>query len=152
MATRLETLAPSAELARLHAAWSAPFLADPRDEAASAARSAQTREVARLLLAAPLRTEVGGLTVFTAGWSKERADQAYAAGDAGSPAWFAALGDHEHATLTSDGGAADRQRWCQCPNDDVFADQWVRYEHWTERGMERHGFVHSECRRLLQAG
>jgi len=152
MATRLETLAPSAGLASAHAAWPAPFLADPRDEAASAARTAQTREVARLLLAAPLRTEVGGLVVFTAGWSRERAAKADAAGKPGSEAWFAALGDHEHATLTSDGRAADRTRWCQCPNDDVFAGQWVRYEYWTERGMERHGFVHSECRRLLQTG
>lgn len=150
--TGLKTLAPSAELASAHAAWDAPFLADPFDEAASAARTAETRRVAALLLAAPLRTKVGGLVVFTAGWSRERAAAANAAGEPGSPAWFAALGDHEHATLTSDGGAADRSHWCQCPNDDVFADQWVRYEHWTERGMERHGYVHATCRRLLQVG
>jgi hypothetical protein len=151
MGQRLEPLAPSAELASLHAAWSAPFLADPRDEAASEARAAQTREVARLLLASPLRTRVGGLTVFTAGWSRERADAARAAGEAGSPAWFAALGAHEHATLTSDGGAADRTRWCECEAE-FRASEWVRYEYWTERGMERHGYVHSECRRLLQTG
>ena len=147
----METLAPSAGLARLHAAWSAPFLADPRDEAANAARTAQTREVARLLLAAPLRTKVGGLTVFTAGWSKERADQARAAREAGSPEWFAALGDHEHATLTSDGGAADRWHWCECEPFPA-GETYVRYEHWSERGMERHGYVCPDCRRLTQTG
>ena len=151
MATRLETLAPSARLAWAHAAWSAPFLADPRDEAANAARIAQTREVARLLLAAPLRTEVGGMVVFTAGWSRERAAKADAAGKPGSEAWFAALGDHEHATLTSDGRAADRARWCECQPEPA-GETWVRYEHWTGRGVERHGFVCPACRRLTQTG
>lgn len=151
MTARLETLAPSAELASLHAAWSGPFLADPRDEAASAARTAQTREVARLLLAAPLRTEVGGLTVYTAGWSRERGAEADAAGEPGSPVWFAALGAHQHATLTSDGGAADRARWCEC-QPEPSGETWVRYEFWTERGQERHGFVCPSCRRLVQTG
>jgi hypothetical protein len=147
----METLAPSTGLASLHAAWAAPFLADPRDEAANAARTAQTREVARMILAAPLRTEVGGLVVFTGGWSKERADQARAAGEAGSPAWFAALGDHEHATLTGDGHAADRWHWCECEPFPA-GGTWVMYQHWSERGMERHGFVCPDCRRLTQTG
>ena len=151
MAERLRTLAPSAELATAFAAWSEPFLADPRDEAASAARTVQTREVARLMLAAPLRTEVGGLVAETAGWSRERAAEADAAGEAGSPEWFAALGDHEHVTLTGDGRAANRSRWCECrPQPRIEA--WVRYEHWTERGRDRHGFVCPSCRSLTQTG
>lgn len=149
--TKTETLTPGAGLASLHAAWSAPFLADPHDELANVGRTLLTREVARLLLASPLRTEVGGLTVFTAGWSKHRADQADAAGEAGSPAWFAALGDHEHATLTSDGHAADRWRWCECKPFPA-GETWVRYEHWTGQGMDRHGFVCPDCRRLTQSG
>jgi hypothetical protein len=147
----MKTLAPSAGLASAHAAWSEPFLADPFDEAASAARTAQTREVARLLLAAPLRTKIGGLVVDTAGWSRERAGKADAAGEPGSPEWIAALGGHEHATLTSDGAAADRTRWCEC-RPEPGGETWVRYEHWTERGRERHGFVCPACRRLTQTG
>lgn len=147
----MRTLPPAAELAAAHAAWSEPFLSDPRDEAANTARTVQTREVARLLLAAPLRTEVGGLTVFTAGWSRERGDAADAAGPAGTPEWYAALGDHEHATLTSDGGAADRTRWCEC-RPQPRGETWARYEHWTEQGLERHGYVCPACRRLTQTG
>jgi hypothetical protein len=147
----VKTLAPSRELASVYGAWSEPFLADPRDEAANAARTAQTREVARLLLAAPLRTKVGGLVIDTAGWSRERAAKADAAGEAGSPEWFAALGDHEHATLTGDGGPADRARWCECEPFPA-AETWVRYEHWTGRGVERHGYVCPACRRLTQTG
>lgn len=151
MTATLPTLAPSEELAAAMAAWDAPFLADPFDEAAMEARTAQTREVARLLLAAPLRTRVGGLVAETGGWSRERAAEADAAGEPGSPEWFAALGDHEHVTLTGDGGAANRSRWCECEPFPAGQD-WVRYEHWTERGRERHGFVCPSCRRLTQTG
>lgn len=147
----MKPLAPGAELASAHAAWSEPFLADPFNEAAMAARSEQTRHVARLLLAAPLRTEVGGLVIDTAGWSRERGEAADAVGEPGSPEWFAALGDHEHATLTADGECADRARWCEC-RPGPRGESWVRYEHWTERGMERHGFVCPSCRRLTQTG
>lgn len=151
MAARLPTLAPSAKLAAAYAAWSEPFLADPSDEAACAASAAQTREVAGLLLAAPLRTEVGGMIIYTGGWSRERADKADAAGEPGSPEWIAALGDHEHATLTGDGRAANRTRWCECEPQPA-GETWIRYEHWTERGMDRHGFVCPSCRRLTQTG
>ena len=151
MAEGLRTRAPSPELAAAMAAWDAPFLADPFDEAASAARTAQTRELARLLLAAPLRTRVGALVVETGGWSRERAAEADAAGEPGSPEWWAALGDHEHVTLTSDGRMAARSRWCECEPSPA-GQAWVRYEHWTERGRERHGFVCPSCRRLTQTG
>ena len=143
----------------LRAEWDAPFLADPRDETANAARASLTRELAAAILAADLfdiermeRTRVGHMQIAGAGWSKERGEQADATAEPGSPEWTAALGTHEHATLTSDGKSAIRDAWCTCANDDVCAGQWVRYEQWTERGCERHGYVHSECRRLLQAG
>ncbi len=147
----MRTLHPSAELAEAHAAWRKPFLAGPRDETANAARTAQTREVARLLLAAPLRTETCGMTVDTAGWSRERAAEADAAGKPGSPEWLAALGEHEHATLTADGGVANRARWCECVPFPA-GETWVRYEYWTALGMERHGYVCPDCRRLTQTG
>jgi hypothetical protein len=146
-------------LADLRAEWDAPFLADPRDETANAARTRLTRDLAAAILAADLydrdrmeRTRVGDMQIAGAGWSKERGDQADATAGRGTPEWAAALGIHEHATLTSDGGAAIREQWCTCPNDDVAAEQWVRYEYWTERGCEAHGFVHAACRKLLQTG
>ena len=152
-------------LADLRAEWDAPFLADPSDQAANAARSQLTRDLAAAILAADLfdrermeRTRVGPMQISTAGWSKERADLADAAAERGSQAWIAALGTHEHATLTSDGRAADRKNWCRCAvtglqqDDGIPAGEWARYEHWTERGCEAHGFVHSECRQLLQTG
>lgn len=146
-------------LAELRSRWDAPFLADPSACAAMAARTTLTRELAAAILAAPLydaeagaRTRVGSMIIAGGGWSKERGDAADAAAEPGTPEWRAALGDHEHATLTADGHGANRGTWCACPNDEVFADQWIRYEHWTAEGMSRHGYVHSECRRLLQAG
>lgn len=139
----------AAELAALRAEWDQPFLADPRDAAANAARTALTRRLAAATLAADLGTRVGALTVVAGGWSRERAAQADAAGAAGSPAWYAALGAHEHATLTGDGKAAARHAWCECPES---LDRWVRYEGWTAAGCEAHGFVCADCRRLVQTG
>ena len=83
---------------------------------------------------------------------RERGQQADAAGAPGSPEWIAALGVHEHATLTGDGHGAIREAWCTCAGGNVDVAEWVRYEYWTAAGMERHGFVHATCRRLLQAG
>jgi hypothetical protein len=132
-------------------AWSAPFLADPSDEAANAARAAQTRQLAAAILAAPVGAKVGAMTLVTAGWSRERGDQADAVAGPGSEAWITALGAHEHATLTADGKSANRQAWCECPGLNDF-ENWVRYEGWTARGCEAHGFVCGTCRRLAQTG
>ena len=144
--------APTRTLDSLRAEWDAPFLADPRDETANAARGQLTRDLAAAILSAKLMTHAGGMTIHGAGWSRERGDHADATAEPGTEAWIAALGTHEHATLTSDGHAAIRDAWCTCANDDVYADQWVRYEYWTAKGMERHGYVHATCRKLLQAG
>jgi hypothetical protein len=142
----------------LRADWDAPFTAAPADGAASAARGTLTRDLAAAILAADLhdparggRTRVGDLFIYNAGWSRERAAAADAAAAAGTPEWVAALGTHEHATLTGDGGAAIRDQWCLCGGQPPAAD-WIRYEHWTARGREAHGFVHRGCRRLIQAG
>jgi len=147
MTDTLPALAPSAHLAGTRAKWDAP--AD--GTGTHGARLSLTRTLARLILEAPLRTRVGDLTVYTGGWSRERGQYADSVGEAGSPEWIAALGTHERATLTSDGRAANREQWCQCgePASDA---EWVRYEHWTAAGRVAHGFVHSECRRLLQTG
>jgi hypothetical protein len=142
----------AAERDTMRANWDAPFLADPDDEEANAERSTLTLDLADAILAAPLRARIGEMTVDTGGWSKERADVARAAGPAGSPEWFAALGHHEHATLTADGKPAVRDAWCTCPNDDVAAADWIRYEVWEAAGCTRHGFVHAGCRKLLQTG
>ena len=87
----------------------------------------------------------------TGGWSRERGMHADSVAGRGTPEWVVALGDHEHATLTGDGHAAVRSQWCTCLAD-FPACEWVRYEYWTTRGCEHHGFVHSECRKLLQVG
>jgi hypothetical protein len=144
-------------LADIRAEWDAPFLAGPSDAAAMAARSQLTRDLAAAILAAGIldrehatRTQVGDLVITSAGWSRERGDLAAAKAEPGTPEWIAALGAHDHATLTSDGRGANREQWCCC-SEPPFSE-WVRYEHWTERGREAHGFVHSECRRLLQSG
>jgi hypothetical protein len=148
----------AAERDTMRAQWDAPFLADPSDEEANAERSQLTADLAAAILAAPLydrvsmeRTRVGDMRIAGAGWSVERGKLADAAGPAGSPEWTAALGVHEHATLTSDGNGAIREAWCAC-RPQPSAGTWVRYEYWTAEGMERHGFVCPECRRLLQAG
>lgn len=153
----MATAADTRTLAELRAEWDAPLAAGPRDEVASAARTSLTRTLAAAILAADLldpvrgdRTQVGDLFISSAGWSRERAAAADAAAEAGTPEWIAALGTHEHATLTGDGGSANRARWCRCGDPDVL--EWVRYEHWTASGCEAHGYVHRECRRLLQAG
>jgi hypothetical protein len=149
--TAIETLEASAELASLRAGWDAPFTGEDYD-----ARGAQTRKLAALILAAPLRTRVGELIVDTGGWSRERGLHADSVAERGTPEWIAALGDHEHATLTGDGHAAVRSEWCVCAEEDELgsrpAEQWVRYEYWTARGCEYHGYVHSVCRKLLQVG
>jgi hypothetical protein len=143
-------------LTGLRAEWDKPFLADPGDAKANAAWSTLTRELAAAILAADLhdgtgRTRVGDMFITRAGWSKERAAAAAAVAKLGTPEWMAALGTHENVTLTSDGQGAVCTGWCQCGGEPRAAE-WIRYEYWTAVGCEAHGFVHSECRRLLQTG
>jgi len=138
----------TATATELRAEWDEPFLADPRDEAANAARGDLTRALAAATLAARVGTAVGGMTVVGAGWSRERGDYADSVAEVGSDAWKAALGSHEDATLTSDGRGAIRDAWCECPAP----GGWVRYEGWTARGCEAHGFVCGGCRRVTQTG
>lgn len=136
-------------------------LAALRAEAASAARGQLTRELAAAILAADLldrgrmeQTRVGPLYLESAGWSLETSMRASAAGEAGSPEWYAALGRHEHAVLTGDGRGANRSAWCRCAGGAgaVPPEEWVPYEYWTAAGREEHGFAHAGCRRKLQEG
>ena len=53
------------------------------------------------------------------------------------------------AVLTGDGRYAERNAWHDGPADDA---EWVRYERYSARGMESHGFVHGVSRRLVQTG
>jgi hypothetical protein len=132
--TAIPTLTATAELTALRAAW------DQGNPAPT---------MAAHILAAPLRTEVGGMVIYTAGWSRETADRADATAGIGTDAWIAALGAHEHATMTSDGRSATRNHWCDCTTD---MGCWVRYEHWTAAGMTAHGYVCRTCRQLKQTG
>ena len=136
--------------------WNAPFTADPFDEHAWDGRKQLTRDLAAAILAAPLgdengRTRVGGLQIATAGWTQARGDYAnsVASSVTDPQKWIAALGTHEHATLTADGQGANRASWCWCAGGPA---EWVRYEYWTAEGREGHGFVCAECRRLVQTG
>lgn len=106
---------------------------------------------AQQILAARVGTTVdtfdGPLTKNHGGWPKEAGARADAAGEAGSPEWYEALGRHETATLTSDGRGAIVEGWCSCG-----AHGQARYERWSARGREAHGFVCSSCRFLTQTG
>jgi len=155
--TDTKTAGPDRDLAKMRTEWDVPFLADPSDEAANMARGELTRRLAGVILAAPVGIKIGGLILASAGWSAETAAVADSKHRPGTSAWYAALGPHEDATLTADGRGAERAAWCQCATTGLQRDgipmaEWVRYEGWTARGCESHGFVHSVCRRLLQAG
>lgn len=138
-------------LTALREAWDEPFLADPRDEAANAARGEQTRALAARLLSVPLGTRAGGMTLVSSGWSKERGAHARSVADpvTDPEAWVKALGHSDSAVLTSDGHSAVRTAWCADPPG---AGSWVRYEHWSPRGCEAHGYVCPDCRKLTQTG
>jgi hypothetical protein len=66
-------------------------------------------------------------------------------------ALFEALGPHEEATLTVDGRAAYVNGWCACPASPP-AEEWIRYERWTDQGRAGHGYVCARCRFLTRAG
>jgi len=140
-------------LARLRAAWDEPFTAGPADEKASRDRAQLARYLADVILCSPPRTAVGGLIIVSAGWSKERGDYADSVADSATDpqGWIAALGRHETAVLTSDGQTAARTGWCAC-TDAAGPGSQVRYEAWSERGCEAHGFVCAGCRKLTQTG
>lgn len=140
-----------AGLTERYAAWDAPWTGDPFSDADSAARTAETKALAALILAAPLGTRLGAMTVVSGGWSAEQAALADQAKEPyGSPEWYAALGARDRVVLTGDGRSANYQQWCEQP-DGPHGD-WVRYTRWTAQGQVAHGFVCSRCRKLTQTG
>jgi len=106
---------------------------------------------AKLILAARLGTKFDGLTKSRGGWSKEAGVRASRAHPEGGEAWYAALGPQEYSILTSDGGGAVPDGWCEHKPE---AETWARYERWTAKGREAHGYVcpDHDCRRLVQSG
>ncbi len=75
-----------------------------------------------------------------------------AASDAGDvEALHAALGPYQVATLTDDGRQAVTRGWCSCGRSGNAAT-WARYERWTEKGLDGHGYVCRNCRYLTQTG
>jgi hypothetical protein len=51
--------------------------------------------------------------------------------------------------LTADGRTA-RNQWCGCVQREM--DRWVRFERWSARGRESHGYLCSTCRAITQTG
>lgn len=106
----------------------------------------------------PIDTPDGPLVKQEGTWTAERVARpdvqaalrnAEAAGD--MAALEVALGSHDTATLTGDGRWALTRQWCSCtPGPD--AGTWVRYERYTARGREAHGYVCPGCRHLVQSG
>jgi hypothetical protein len=62
----------------------------------------------------------------------------------------AMLGDPEQVTLSAD-GRPTQPGWCRCRPRPA-GERWVRYERWSARGREAHGYVCPTCRRLTQTG
>jgi hypothetical protein len=110
---------------------------------------------ARQILAAPLNqvieTPNGPLIKCGGTWAKGTDVLADAIAEPGTPEWLAALGPHTAATLTSDGRGAEPSAWC---SHHPPALEWVRYERWSPRGCEAHGYVcpRENCRQLVQSG
>ncbi|PZG12988.1 hypothetical protein C1I95_24580 [Micromonospora craterilacus] len=102
------------------------------------------------ILATSVGQMVDTLIKVHGGWSADAAARADATAEPGTDEWRNALGPHEDATLTADGRPAATGGWCTCPA--VGDDEWVRYERWSARGREAHGYVHAGCRALVQAG
>lgn len=111
-------------------------------------------DVAQAILAARVGSDVtsfdGSLIKALGGWSRWP-DEVSEANLADVEAWRAALGPHTHATLTADGRGARVDSWCRCVRK-ADGDAWVRYERWSARGREAHGFLCPACRFLTQTG
>lgn len=113
----------------------------------------------RQILAAPVGpalvdTPDGPLIKMYGGWSKETAQrpgvqEAFDRND--MAAAEAILGSEDEALLTSDGRDARTRDWCRCDPYPVM-EEWVRYERYSPRGREAHGYVCPTCRRLTQSG
>jgi hypothetical protein len=109
--------------------------------------------LAETILAAKVGSKVetfdGPLTKNSGQWSQEASRKASAVAAEGTPEWAAAARKipHETATLTSDGRGAMVKGWCACGGTEQ-----VRYERWSARGREAHGFVCTTCRYLTQTG
>lgn len=109
---------------------------------------------AREILAAPvgavIDTPDGKLIKCGGTWSREAAARAEPVRDQGIDAYCAALGAHTTAELSADGRLPYLSAWCKCLT--VRPTDWVRYERYSERGREGHGYVHAACRYIVQTG
>lgn len=142
---KIPTIPATVELKVARAAWDTPWL-----DGADLDRSVLTRTVARLTLASKVRTQIGDLVIVAGSWTVADGQRADAKYTPGSAEWETELGPHSEVTMTSDGGYAARQSWCECHNPGP--DAWVSYEAWTAEGRTAHGFVCADCRKLLQTG
>jgi hypothetical protein len=114
---------------------------------------------AHLILAAPvgpdpIDTPDGPLVKMQGWWLPERSHQpdVVAARTRGDwPAELAARGRHDFAALTADGRGCRSDQWCSCSPQPP-ADGWVRYERYSARGREAHGYLCPTCRHLVQSG
>lgn len=60
------------------------------------------------------------------------------------------LGRAVMAVLTADGRHYDCTGWCGCP--DVAHEDWVRFQRWSNAGLDAHGYACRTCRKILQTG
>lgn len=116
---------------------------------------ARAREILSARMVATIITADGPLIKCAAGWTAESGARADAAADpVAQPAeWLAALGPHDHVTLTQDGRTVHTDGWCGCATaSESEGDNWVRYERWTPEGRLAHGYVCPDCRHITQTG
>lgn len=101
------------------------------------------------ILALPLGAKHDGLTVAARHWPQGVMDAAGQERIVAGELVDDVLGTPSEVVLTGD-GRAYWSAWCKCTA--VADDHWTRYERWTAKGREAHGYAHTVCRGILQTG
>lgn len=114
------------------------------------AHLAFAKQVLAARIGATVETFDGPLTKNSGTWAPGATRRASAVAAEGTEEWarIARTIPHEEATATSDGRGVVTKGWCSCGG----GVEQVRYERWSARGREAHGFVCKTCRSLTQTG
>lgn len=110
---------------------------------------------AEQMLDLPIGTGHDDMIVSNRSWSRKASEAALAAAKDGTPykEYEELLGRPAEIVLTGDAGPYFQGGWCLCESGTAYTDGgWIRFERWTGKGREAHGFIHDKCRKLLQAG
>lgn len=111
----------------------------------------EAREIANEVLTTRTGQAVRGLVVVGRTWDKEAGARAETLVNPTFEEYTEALGTAKEATLMSTGGGhPNTHEWCNCHGGS--SAHWVRYERWSERGQEAHGYVCPNCWKLTQTG